>query len=253
MMDFAFRKGKIKEIPPFPKTEDYGIQPVEIKWLMREDSESVFNKIPKEHQPIFLWLKYHFRRLGEACALQKADFDPINGFFYVRRSVSARQDVNSVKTNWQKPTVHITNCHPEYLAMAKEILKQAPESKYFFNNPRSRKKERYTLEALRNIWYGACDAAGVPRIWTYNGVKHTACTQFVEDGGTDAELQILTGHENLASVKRYREITAKRMKQAQEAAMQRAEVMKAKERQDKLSQQPIQNLSNVIFFKKKDV
>jgi len=256
MMDYALRKGKIQKIPPFPKTEDYGIQAVEIKWLSRDEADAVFKNIPDEHLSIFLWLKYHFRRPGEACALQKVDYDPINEVFTIRRSISARVDVNSVKTNWQNPTIHITPCHPNYREWAKEACKKDPGSKYFFNNPRSRKKGRYTLEALRNIWYKACDDAGVERIWTYNGVKHTACTQFMEDGGTPAELQLLTGHKNAASIRRYADVTANRIKQVQAAAQERTRMMvekeeKMKKEMENLSNQPNQDLSNVIFLRNK--
>ena len=256
MMDYAYRKGKVRQMPSFPKDEDYGIQPVKIKWLTRDKAEAVFAKIPQEHLPIFLWLKYHFRRPGEACALLKIDYDPVNEVFSVSRALSARIDVNSVKTNWQNPTIQYTPCHPDFVEWAKDEFKKKPDSKYFFNNPRSRSKGRYTLEALRNIWYKACDDAGVDRIWTYKGVKHTACTQFMEDGGTEAELQLLTGHKNPASVKRYAEITAGRIKQAQEAAKRREQIEVAKEEKQKAENErlvsaPCRNLANVIPFRKK--
>ena len=77
------------------------------------------------------------------------------------------------------------------------------------------------MEALRNIWYKASDKAGVRRIWTYKGTKHTACTHFMEDGGTIEELQILTDHARKDSLKPYADITLSRKKQAREAAKRR--------------------------------
>lgn len=249
-MEYAYRNGKLKKIPPFPKSEDYELQKPEIEWLSKEDLEKVFEKIPAEHRPIFDWIRFHFRRPGEACALHKTDYDVFRQAFSVKRAVSARKVVDSVKTNWKNPTIHYVPCKRNFVSTAEMLIKANSDSPYMFVNPRARKDQgRYTLESLRNVWYKACDDAGVERIWTYKGLKHTACTLFMEDGGTEIELQKLTGHKNMSSLTKYTDITLERIRKVQEDADRRAEEMDRKRKETK---ERLQDGDKVVFMDKKD-
>jgi len=223
-MTYARKSKRIPVVPPFPTLEDYNLQKPEIQWLTREEWTAVYNKLPADHRSIFYWVYLHYRRLGEACALHKSN----------------RQLVNSVKTNWQKPKIHYVACDERFKATAEQLLNQDPDSPFLFVNPRARKKERrYTLEALRTLWYHACDDAGVPRIWVYQGLKHTACTNFIEEGGSIDDLQILTDHATRKSVEQYAEITMDKKKAVQEAAIKRQrEARKVK----------VEDFDNVIRF-----
>jgi len=214
--------------------------PKRLDYFTDQEFQKVYGKIPDIHKPIFKWLHLHFRRTGEACALYKKDFDQINKIFYVHRALSNRVVVDSLKTNWKNPTMEMVDCDPEFEDTAKWLLTQNPDSPYMFVNPRARNKgKRYSLESLRNILYKACDEAEVRRVWTYRATKHTACMDFMENGGTEAELMILTGHKNIQSVKPYMEITMRRKRMAREAA---------KRRKTEAAEQPLQNLYNVIPF-----
>lgn len=223
MMDYALRTCRIKSIPPFPKRENFPLAPRKIEYLSPEEFDCVLSKIHPAHIPIFRWLKFHFRRPGEACAIKKSDYDPVNESFLIHRAISARQLVDSVKTNWKNQRCHLIDCDPEFVATANRLLRENQDSPFLFVNRNARKEgKRYTLESLRNIWYAACDDAGIKKIWTYRGTKHTACMEFLENGGTDDELMILTDHANRESVKAYREITLNRKRQARAAAKERA-------------------------------
>lgn len=212
-LEYAWRTERIPAVPPFPKREQYGIVPNIPQWLSKSDRGKVLEKIPAKHLPIFQWLNYHYRRPGEACVLHKADYDQINNAFWIRRTLSHRKVVEATKTY----KVHFVPCDSDFTPVAKRLLKQNQESPYMFINPIARKHQgRYTLEALRNVWYRACDDAGVDRIWVYRGTKHTSCTQFIEDGGTIDELQILTGHARRDSLSHYAEITLARKRELME-------------------------------------
>jgi integrase len=250
-IEYAHRNGELQRMPPFPKLEDYGIQKTEVEWLSKEDLEKVFDKIPEEHRPIFDWLKYHFRRPGEACALYKTDYDVFRQAFSVRRAISARQLVSSVKTNWKQPTTHYLPCKEVFIPTAEKLIKTNLDSPFMFVNPRARKDGgRYTLEALSNVWYQACDSAGIERIWPYKGLKHTACTLFMEDGGNEIELQKLTGHKNMKSLTKYTDITLDRIRRVQEDADRRAEEM---DRKRKVTKERLQDGYKVVFMERKDV
>ncbi len=240
MMDHAHRSKKVASIPPFPKLEDYNLKARKIEYLTPEEFDKVYAAIPADHKPIFLFLRLHYRRPGEACAIHKIDFEPCNACFMIHRAISARELVDSVKTNRKKPKFHMVDCDPEFIPIAIRLLKENPESPFLFVNPRARKKGgRYTLESIKNIWYKACDDSEVGRIWPYRGLKHTACMKFIEDGGTEDSLMILTDHASRQSVKQYFEVTLRRKKMARAESKRRAELAEKRT-------EPLQNLDNVI-------
>jgi integrase len=144
---------------------------------------------------------YHLRRPSEACALKKEDYDPFNDVFIIRRTLSARQLVESTKTN----TIHVIPCHSEFTEIAKRQLRHAED--FFFQNPRAKNVGgRYSNESLNRLWKKACEAVG-ESIDLYSGLKHSSCCQYLNDKGLSfSELQIITDHANMDSVKRYGKI-----------------------------------------------
>ncbi len=212
MVDYAWRARRIPEVPAFPKLEEYNIVNPIIEWLPRETQMKVVDAISFPDRWPILWLILHYRRPSEACALFKTDYDPINNAFIIRRTISARELVESTKTR----KIHLIPCKDEFIPVARELMNKNPESPFLFVNPRARKEgKRYTNESLNGIWRKACEKVGV-NISLYPGTKHTSCTNFIEDGGTPDELQILTDHANRQSVYRYAEITLRRKRDIME-------------------------------------
>ena len=205
MMDYAWRSKRIPEMPPFPKREDYNIVEPTIKWISEDRQMAIINAIPEEHRPIFLWLKYHLRRPSEACALKWEDYDEINQVFIIKRSVSSRKIVESTKTGVD----HVIPCHNGFVGIIGKLCKQLGE--YIFQNPRARRGgKRYTNESLNNIWRKACKHAG-EKIDLYSGLKHSSCSQYINEKGLSlSELQIITDHKRLDSVKRYAKVEVAR-------------------------------------------
>ena len=214
-MDYAWRSDLIPKVPPFPKREDYGIVEPEFDWLLEDEQMRVINAIPEEHRAPFLWLKYHYRRPAEACALQWRDFDEINRKFIIRRAISARQLVESTKTR----AIHHVPCHSHFYPVIRKLKKAhtCRETDFIFRNPRARSEsKRYTNESLNNIWKAACKKVGV-KIGLYQGTKHSSCTQFInEKHGTDSELQMLTDHARPDSVTKYRKVGVERKRELME-------------------------------------
>jgi integrase len=188
-------------MPPFPKKEDYGIVEPTIKWLTEDRQMAIINAVPEVHRPIFLWLKYHYRRPAEACALKWEDWDAINQVFLVRRSISARRVVESTKTGVE----HIIPCDERFLHFMQSRKVQL--GCFVFQNPLARKhSKRYTNESLNNIWRVACQIVG-ESIDLYSGLKHSSCSQLVNEKGMAlSDVQALTDHARLDSVKRYAKV-----------------------------------------------
>ena len=100
-----------------------------IEWLPEDRQIKVIEAIPAEHQPIFWWLKHHFRRPSEAMALHKEDYDKERDVFTIRRAFSSKELVQHTKTHRQ----HVIPCHPDF----KPIVEKMPVTfgPYFFVNP----------------------------------------------------------------------------------------------------------------------
>ncbi|MDD5519167.1 MAG: site-specific integrase [Candidatus Omnitrophica bacterium] len=201
-LDDALKSEHILSMPRFPEKKKYRIIKKKRKGLPSDRQEKIFDFIPKEHLPIFLFLKYHFRRPSEACALHKIDYDRQRDLFVIRRTFSNKVLVDYTKTDQE----HEIPCNPLF----KPIMEAMPKTfgPFFFENPSRDCKTKnagrhYTISGLEHIWNKARDLAG-ETISLYPGTKHSSCWQFLnEKGGTKDELQALTDHANRESVDVY--------------------------------------------------
>jgi integrase len=201
-LDYAWRAKRIPEMPAFPKKEDYNLTDPIIKWIPESRQMAIINAIPEQDRPIFLWLKYHVRRPSEACALKWGDYDEINQSWIIRRTLSARQLVDSTKTR----AIHVIPCHSDFIPVIKKI-RQDSLNGFVFVNRRSRfKDKRYTLESLNVLWKAACEKTG-ECIDLYSGLKHSTCSQMINERGlTLNQVQLVTDHANIESVKKYAKV-----------------------------------------------
>jgi len=201
VLSFAWKSKKIPAVPPFPEKKYYQLQEKNIEWLPENRQLKVLEQIPEEDKPIFYWLKYHLRRPCEAMALHKADYDKENEVFIIRRSISNRKIVDKTKTG----KTHIIPVHPEFKKFIK--VKSNILSQFYFTCSRSGSVgRRYTDDILQRIWKKACKAAG-ENITLYQGLKHSSMTQLaVEHGFSDSEIQMLSDHDKIESIRKYRKM-----------------------------------------------
>jgi integrase len=207
-LDYAWKAERIVAVPPFPERRLYGISKKKIKWITEERQGRIIRAIPKEHQSIFWWLKYHLRRPSEAMALFKEDYDPVRDCFTIRRTFSNKQLVEYTKTHIE----HEIPCHPEFKPIILEI--QFSFSPFFFVNPYGKLKgQHYQHDYLVDLWNKACEVTG-ETINMYAGLKHSSCSQFInEHGGTVDELQMLTDHARRDSVLKYADVELDRKRE----------------------------------------
>jgi integrase len=168
---------------------------------------AIIESISETHRPIFLFLKYHLRRPGEACALKWEDWD--GSVFIIRRGVSARRIVDSTKTG----AIHFIPCHNDFLPVLKGVQRTL-FSPYIFINPLARTRHKnYTLESLNRIWKEACNKVG-ESISLYAGLKHSTACQLVNDYGLSlSDLQTAGDWARPDSVKRYAVVEVARKKE----------------------------------------
>lgn len=194
-LGFALKDEKIPGIPPFPSKKNYQIQIPTVEWLPEERQLAVIDAIPKKHQALFAWCKWHYRRPNEGCALQKTDFD--GNVFLIRHGFSAGEFRPFIKTGQEFEAP----CHERFRPYLDNLTKGF--SPFFFINPRAANREKhYTVYVMRRYWLRACKKVGED-IGLYQGLKHSSCCQFLnEKGGTLTELAEITG-QDIESLRHY--------------------------------------------------
>ncbi len=199
-MDYAWRSRRIGQVPPFPKKSDYGLVKPVIKWVTEDRQLNIINSIPEQHRPIFLFLKYHVRRPAEACSIYKIDFNRFNNSFLIRRSMSANKLVDSTKTGM----VHEIPCHTAMIPTIKKLADLDNNSPFLFVNPGAvNPGQPYTNKSLNIIWKKACIVAG-ETIDLYSGLKHSTMSQLRNVHGLSlSDLQDVSDHANIESVRQY--------------------------------------------------
>lgn len=197
---YAKKANRINVLPLLPEGRKYGKVKKDVMWLSGVEQAKIIDAIPAYHRPIFLWIKYHFRRIGEACNMKREDYVKELDAFWV----------SDAKTHAR----HLYPCHPAY----KPTLNKLPvrlDSPYLFINPRGHKKHKgqYKIQSLEKIWARARKAAGID-ITMYKGLKHSSCSQYInEQGGTVDECQMLTGHKRRDTVLKYADVTLDRRRE----------------------------------------
>ena len=144
--------------------------------------------------------------------LFRSDYDQFNKVFTIRRSISARQLVDSTKTGKE----HVIPCHSSLIPLI-DYLAQQPGD-FMFQNPRARNEGKaYNIEALGRLWKKACMVAGED-IDMYSGLKHSSCSQYInEQGMALSDLRTITDHARLDSVEKYAKTEVARKRQLMEA------------------------------------
>lgn len=207
-MKYAHKNDRVLKMPHFPERKSYQYVEPKIEWLFEDDQEKIIKFIPTEHQPIFWWLKYHYRRPSEAFALHKIDYDEDKDEFVVKRTISSDKLIDIIKES----QIQIIPCHPKF----KKIMAEMPKttSKFFFSCEYSRQPgKRYTRTIFANLWRDACVKAEI-KIKPYAGTKHSSCSQYINEyGRTYAELQVVTGHASMKSVKKYGKTETRRKRE----------------------------------------
>jgi integrase len=200
-LTFAWRSGRIPEMPAFPEKGDYNIVDPAITWIPEDRQIKIIEAMPAIHQPIFWFLKYHLRRPSEAMALYKDDYDPNLDALIIRRTISARKLVNRTKTGVE----HIIPCHSEFKPILSDLNDRPPQymSAFLFTSASSRQiGKRYTHSIMSKRWKDGCKRVE-ENISLYAGLKHSSCCQYINEKGLSmSDLQAIMDHARLDSMKR---------------------------------------------------
>lgn len=167
-LKYAKKCKRIESLPDFPGKKDYGVKKKPPVWITEEEQIKIIKQIPLEHQPIFWFLKYCWRRKGEAVALLRSDYDPRIDSFIIHRGISDGKIVEYTKDG----DIHTIPCVSAFKPWLKERLHDL-RSPYMFYCPNTRLKDKhYTYEILDKLWKDAREAAGIEiKIGIHDGLR----------------------------------------------------------------------------------
>lgn len=168
---------RIQKMPRFPTIT---LDKKPIKWIDIATQEAILDVIPEQHKPIFMWMFYHWRRVGEAVALYRSDYDPRIDAFVIQRSLSGNVIMDSIKTgdSFTMP------CHPKFKAYMKKPRFISP---FMFTNEASHcEGKRYTPDALLKIWHAATAILGV-NIDIHRGLRTSGASSGINEQGMSME------------------------------------------------------------------
>lgn len=203
MLKFAWKSQRIPAVPPIPAAKQPKHTPT---WLPEERQLAVFDAMPAEHRPIFLWLKYHLRRPSEACALKWEHWHQEEGVFVL----------NGTKTGDA-----VVPCHGAFRPVIDGMRRSL--CPHFFNTA----GRPYTLGKLTRIKDAACAKCGED-VTLYELVKHSSCGQLVNEYGLSiSQLQDAGGWADIESVRHYAKVEINRRRELLEGKVIRMPERKA--------------------------
>jgi integrase len=204
--NWLYRKGVIKVVPPFPVVEGDDAK-LMIALTYQEQMEAL-ERLPQAHRDV---IEFGFEcglRPGELCALKVKDIDSFKRWALIQRTYSAHELKETTKAKNKK---WIPLSDRAFEIASRHLRDKLPEA-FLFINPLTRRG--YKMDFLRSLWR-SCSGTEVT---LYEAMRHSFCTQIVEDGASDRQAQELMRHTDKrstekyihASVERHRELVNRR-------------------------------------------
>jgi len=202
---FRFNKKILTELPEFRKIE---VQSPPIIWLSEEDQDKVFEFLPKEHLPIFTFLRFYGCRLNEACGvLRKNIFLKHNNPYIVLSSVIGEKGQLKHVTKTKRIKVLPIILESKWIFKSSEL----PVSPLFF----SHKGKPYTSRKLYRLWERASKKAnkkyGVQILNVYNSMRHSWACQRLNQGFSLDQISTVMGHSSTQMSKRYAQYAVEKL------------------------------------------
>lgn len=200
-------------VPRFPVCE---FQRKAKRWLTEEQQNWVFEFIPPEDKPIFIFQRYSGCRPNEARGLLRKNVLRDKGIILIASVLNEHNElVERTKTKRVRPVAII----PEF----EGFIKPKSLSPFLF----TKFGEPYKKRTHEKIWHTAVMKAHevyeVPIISLYPGTKHSLGMNRLKQGFHRDELQALFGHQDKKSVDDYAEYLAETL-----ASVMRGKVIEIK-------------------------
>jgi integrase len=188
---WAFKRGILKVIPPFPTVEGDDAEP-RTALTLAEQMEAL-ERLPEAHRDVISFAMETGLRPGELCALKAADVDLSGGSLLVQRTYSASELKQTTKGK-NKKRIPLSDTA---LDLARRHLRDKLPEAWLFINPDTGRG--YRVEYIRRVWrlHSGVQAT------LYEATRHSFCTQIVEDGADTRQAQELMRHLDRRSTEAY--------------------------------------------------
>ncbi len=183
----------ITKTPKFPTIR---VEETPPDWITRETQVEIFEHLPDQDRPIFLFLAAQALRPGEAQALKVKDIDFEQNTLIVRRTFSYRKIVERTKGR----NVKLRYINPEIVGLLRECCRDKHPEAFVFFGPKPGRP--YSENTLQRRWRDACAKVGV-KIKCYNGTRHSWATDALNRGVSIEAIAEVLGHSDIRSTNKY--------------------------------------------------
>ncbi len=202
---FLVKEGLIEESPveevEGPKLEKRLPTPLAYSQIERLFSEPHTDSYLGYRDRVMMEMLYSSGlRVSELAGLSRADFDPINGTLRVKGKGKKERilPITASAKTWLEGYL----MHPERALSTKEHVAERDHEALFLN----KWGQRLTVRSVDRLFKGYFVKSGIAGKVTPHTIRHTIATHWLEKGMDLKTIQVLLGHNNLATTTIYTQV-----------------------------------------------
>ena len=188
-----FHAESIPKLPTFPTVT---FQEKPIRWLTEDQQDKIFEFIPEQDRPIFIFQRYTGCRPNEARGLLRENVHRDKGIIVISTVIDSH-GVLRERTKTKK--IRVLPIIPEI----EDCLKPRELSRFVF----TKKGMSYIKRTHEKIWHmanmKAHESYSIPMVSMYPGTKHSFGMQRLNAGFSKDVLQAIFGHSDKKSTEKY--------------------------------------------------
>lgn len=210
IINYAFERDILTKKPATPKMRKAKIRNVE-NFLTDLEQYKILEAIenPKYKLMIECLIIYAMRPC-ELRALQWGDLDFKNEVISIRRSFSDGSHLQDGRKS--NDSTHYLPITERFIAIVARLPRSIKNTDYIFKGV---KGGAVNERALRDAWNSAIKKANetlkasekIEQVELYEGTKHSRLSFLKQQGYSDDQLMLLSGHTNVETLKRYAQVT----------------------------------------------
>ncbi len=155
-------------------------------------------------------------RISELAALDRSDFDPVNGRLKLMGKGKKQRVVPITKTAKEWLSKYLD--HPERCLDLSDHKPQADERAIFLNKFGT----RISVRSIDRTFQGYLQKSGLVGKITPHTIRHTIATHWLEKGMDLKTIQVLLGHSSLATTTIYTQVSSRLKREVYDKAHPRA-------------------------------
>lgn len=173
--------------------------------------DTILNSGDLKHEILFRLLFYTAIRVSELTHIQLSDVDLTAGKIYIE----------SGKGDRDRYVLFPESFRSLLRAYMESCKAKDPDQEYLFE---SKQKRHYSEMRIRQIMYDYRDRAGIEERVHPHLLRHSMLTWLTRQGLSDAQIQLVSGHQSKKSLERYQHMALSDVKTDYEQAVKKLEI-----------------------------